>query len=157
MHLVLADDAITQFADQGRRAERDLVHAVLAPDHERVTGAELLEHAHEDADEVRVKDPEQDVRRARRVGQRAEDVEDRAHAHFAAHRRHRLHSRMVDRCEHEADADFLDAGRDLFRLQFDRRAERLEHVGAAGFRRHAAVAMLGHARPGRSHDEHRGR
>jgi hypothetical protein len=46
--------------------------------------------------------------------------------------------------------------RDLFRLQLDARAQRLQHVGAARLRRHAAVAVLGHARAGRGDHEHRG-
>src|SRR3546814_8482147 len=71
------------------------------------------------------------------------DVEDRAHPHFLAHRRDRLHRRMMIGREHEADAGLLDAARDLLRCQIDHRTERFEYIGATGFARHAAVAMLG--------------
>jgi len=63
---------------------------------------------------------------------------------------------VVYRREHEADADLLDAARHLRRLQVDARAQRLQHVGAARLRRHAAVAVLGHAAAGRGHHEHAG-
>ncbi len=55
------------------------------------------------------------VRRVGRVGQRAEDVEDGAHAHFLADRGDVLHRRMVVRREHEADAGLRDARADLLR------------------------------------------
>ncbi|KAG1385144.1 hypothetical protein G6F60_014946 [Rhizopus arrhizus] len=102
-----------------------------------------MEHAH------------QHRRCAGRVGQRAEDVEDGAHAHLAAYRRDHLHRRMMDRREHEADAGLLDRGGHLRRLQLDGRAQLFHRIGAAGFGRHAAVAVRGHARTGGGGDEHR--
>ena len=51
----------------------------------------------------------QRVGRAGRVGERAEDVENGAHAHFLAHRGDVLHRRMVVGREHEAHADGCDA------------------------------------------------
>ena len=95
------------------------------------------------------------VRRAGRIGERPEDVEDRAHAELLAHRRRVLHRAVVVRREHEADAGLGDALRDLLGRQHDVGAERLEHVGAARLRRHRAVAVLGDARAGRRGDEHR--
>jgi len=41
------------------------------------------------------------------------------------------------------------------RREHDVGAERLQHVGAAGLRRHRAVAVLGDARAGARRDEHR--
>jgi hypothetical protein len=41
-----------------------------------------------------------------RVGQRAEDIENRPHAQFAAHRRGVFHRAVVVGREHEADAGF---------------------------------------------------
>ena len=75
-----------------------------------------------------------------------------------AHRRRVLHRAVVVGREHEADAGLGDAtappacGR-----QHDVGAERFEHVGAAGLRRHRAAAVLGDARAGRGGDEHRRR
>jgi hypothetical protein len=78
-----------------------------------------------------------------------------AFAGFAAHRRDRLHGGVVHRRIHEADAATLDALGDLFRLQFDVRAQGFEHVGGARFRGHAAVAVLGDFRTRRRNDEDR--
>ena len=155
MDFVLAHLAVLQLADHRRGAERDLVHAVLAVDDEHVLAAEPLQHAHLDADQVGMEHADQLVRRAGRVGERPEDVEDRAHAELLAHRRRVLHRAVVDRREHEADAGLADALRDLLGRQHDVGAERLQHVGAAGFRRHRAAAVLGDPRAGRRGDEHR--
>ena len=46
-------------------------------------GAEPLQHAHVDADEVGMEHADQLVGRAGRIGERAQDVEDRAHAELA--------------------------------------------------------------------------
>src|SRR3546814_4889321 len=61
---------------------------------------------------------------------------------------------MIGR-EHEADAGLLDAARDLLRCQIDHRTERFEYIGATGFARHAAVAMLGNPASGCCRNEHR--
>ncbi|CAH0323886.1 hypothetical protein SRABI89_05558 [Pseudomonas koreensis] len=62
---------------------------------------------------------------------------------------------MVDRREHEADAGLFDGRGHLRRLQLDRRAQCFDRIGTAGLGRHAAVAMLGHARAGGGGNEHR--
>src|SRR5690606_37212749 len=93
---------------------------------------------------------------AGRVGQRAEDVEEGAHAHFAAHRRHVLHGAVVVGREHEADAGGLDAGGDLLRRKVDVGTEGLKRVGAAGTGRDAAATVLGDAGAGGGGDEDRG-
>jgi hypothetical protein len=90
------------------------------------------------------------------VGQRTEDVEQRAHAHLATDRRHHLHRRVVHRREHETDAAARDALGNLRRLQVDLRAQRLQDVRAAGLRGHAAVAVLGDLASRRGDHEHRG-
>ncbi len=155
MNLVLVDLAVLQLPDHRRGAERDLVHPVLAPHHDRMLRAQALHDAHLDADQVGMEHPHQDVRRARRVGQRPEDVEDGAHAEFAAHRRDVLHRRVVVGREHEADAGRAHAIGHLLRVQHDVGAQRLEHVGGARLRRHAAVAVLGHRGARRRRDEGR--
>ena len=115
-----------------RRAERDLVHAVLAVDHQRVLGAQALQHAHLDADQVGMEHAHQDVRRAGRVGQRAEDVEDRAHAELLAHRRRRSSSRgwWLGANMKPMPVSSMQCAT-CVRRQVDVGAERFEHVGAA--------------------------
>ena len=91
-----------------------------------------------------------------RVGQRAQEVEDRAHGQALAHRHHVLHGRVVAGGEHEAEADLLDARGHLLRRQVDARAQRLEHVGRARAPGGRAVAVLGHRHPRPGGHERRG-
>jgi hypothetical protein len=67
-----------------------------------------------------------------------------------------LHRAVMRGREHEADAGLRDRLRDLLGLEHDVRAERLQHVRAAGLRRHRPPAVLRHARARRRGDEHRG-
>ena len=114
-----------------------------------------LQHAHENADQVRMKHAQQLVWRAGGIGQRAEDIEDGPDAELLAHRRRVLHRAVMARREHEAYARLGYACRDLSRLEHDLGAQRLEHVRAARFGRHRASAVFGDPRPGRGGDEHR--
>ena len=68
------------------------------------------------ADQIGMKHAHQNIGRVRRIGQRTEDVEEGAHAHLATNRCHRFHRRMMRRRKHEADAGFLETGRDQLRL-----------------------------------------
>ena len=91
-----------------------------------------------------MKNAEQRIGSASRVGERAEDVEDGAYAHLAAHRGNIFHGRMVIRGEHETDPRRRQAFADLRWLEHDVRTKRFEHIGAARAGRHAAIAVLGH-------------
>ena len=132
MDFILAHHAIAQLAYQRAGAERDFIHAVAPPDHQRTLRAEALQHTYLDADQIRMEHAHQDVRRAGWIGQRPEDVEDGANTHLATYRCNVLHRRMMDWREHETDAGFGDALRHLRRLQVDGRAEGFEHIGTAG-------------------------
>ena len=116
-------------------------------DHD-VAAAQALQHAHQNADQVGMEHPQQLVRRAGGVGERTEDVEQRAHTQFAAHRGGVLHGAMEFRREHEADADGVDALGHLLGREVEVHAQRLQHVGTAAGRRDRAPAVLGDARPG---------
>src|SRR5256885_13282104 len=59
-------------AHQGARAQADLVQAVAAIDHDGVLGAQALQRAHLDADQVLVEHAHEDVGRAGRVGRSEE-------------------------------------------------------------------------------------
>ena len=88
---------------------------------------------------------------ARRIGERAEEVEHRARAELDPRRADMPHRGMVGRREHEADARPRGCSRAIFSgAEVDLHAERREHVRRAGFRRERAVAVLGdrHARAG---------
>ena len=96
----------------------------------------------------RREDAEQLRRRAGRVGERPEQIEDRAHADLAPRRGDVAHRRMKALREQEADADLVEARGHLLGRQIDADAERLQNVGAADRAGHGAVAVLGdrHAR-----------
>ena len=83
---VLADVAVLELADHRphRARPRPCRSAVRPPSRAR---RQALQHAHLDADQVGVEHAHQLVGRAGRVGQRPEDVEDRAHAQLFAHGR----------------------------------------------------------------------
>src|ERR1700686_3719583 len=102
-----------------------------------------------------MKHAQQLVRRAGRIGQRSEDIEDGSDAELLAHRRRMLHRAVMAGRKHEADAGLGYACRDFSRLEHDLGTERFEHVGAARLRRHRASAVLGDPRPSRGGDEHR--
>ena len=156
MHFIFAHNAVAQFRYQRSCAQRQFIHPVAAPDHQCALRAKFLQHAGLNTDEIGMEDAHQNIRRTGRVGQGAKDVEHRAHAHLTAHRRHHFHRWVVHRREHEADAGGFDAGGHVFRPQLDLRAQRFEHIGAAGFRRHAAIAVFRDFRARRRNHEHAG-
>ena len=95
--------------------------------------------------------------RARRVRERPEEVEDRAHRERLAHRHHVLHRLVVERGEHEAEAHRLGCSRP--RAPGPRsmlRPQRLQHVGRAAAARGRAVAVLGHQAARAGGDQRRG-
>jgi hypothetical protein len=114
---VFGDLAVLELAHQRGRAQAHLVHAVAAIHHHGVLGAQALHRAHLDAHQIGVEHAHQDIGRAGRIGQRAQQVEDGAHAQLAAHRRHVLHGRVVVGREHEANAGLGNALRDLRRAR----------------------------------------
>ncbi len=79
-----------------------------------------------------------------RIGQRSQDVEHRAHAHRGAHRGDGLHRGVVVRREQEGEAGGGQALRGAFFIQRQCKAQRLEHIRAAGLARHRTVAVLDH-------------
>ena len=129
IEFVFTHYAVLQFANHGRCAEGNFVETILAPYHHDVVGAEPLHDVHLDADQVGMEHAHQGVRRAGRIGERAEDVEEGAHAQFLAHRCHVLHGRVMIGREHETHAGRLQAFGHLRRREIDLHAERFQHVG----------------------------
>ncbi len=101
-------------------------------------------------------DPEHVAAGAGGVRLRAEEVEHGARAKLRPARTDMLHGRVMGRREHEADAGFLDAARDHFGAEVDLDAERLQHVGRAGFAAQGTVAVLGDGNAGGCGDNRRG-
>ena len=103
-----------------------------------------------------MEDTQQIVWRRSRIGERPENVEDRAHAELLADRGDVLHGRMVVGREHEADTALGDAGSDLLTVQHDVGAQGFQHIGSPRLGGHAAVAVLGDGAPCSRHHEHDG-
>jgi hypothetical protein len=142
MDFILAHHAVLELADQRARAQADFIQAVAAIDDQRMLGAQALQGTHLDADQVFVEHAHQDIGRGCRVGERAQDVEDGAHAQFLAHGGHVLHGRMMVGRKHEADAHIAYAIGDLRGVEVDVDAQRLHGIGAARLAADAAPAML---------------
>ena len=100
---------------------------------------------------LRIKNPEHLALDSRRVGERTQDVEDRAKAEFLARADRVPHGGVKDRREQEADARSIDASRHGLGSKIDLDRERLEYIGASAAARNRAVPMFGHGntRPGR--------
>ena len=150
LHLAV-DDLATRFGPAGESSSIPpapwTTNARRAPSCASTSAIVRTRSRRVDADDLRA--------RARRVRQRAEHVEDRPRRELAAHRRGVPHRRMVRRREHEAEAELVDRARDPLRRELELEAERLEHVGRAGRRRHRPVAVLRHRSAGRRRDERR--
>ena len=113
-------------------------------------GAEIFKHLRQRLGPLLGEHANHLAAHAGRVGERSEQVEDRAGAELDAGRPDILHRRMMRRREHEADAGLADAVPDLLGRQVDIDAQRRQYVGGAGLRRQRAIAVLGdrHARAG---------
>ena len=96
------------------------------------------------------------VRRAGGVGKRPEQVEHGAHAHLPARADGMLHGAVKFRREQKTDADLAHALRHLLRRKLEADARRFEHVGAAGFARYRAIAVLRYPPTGGGDHECRG-
>jgi hypothetical protein len=126
-----------------RRGRAHLVESILAGHYQRPVDPQSRQRARHALQVAGVGDADQLAPRAGRVGQRAEEVEDRPHRQLAAHRDHEARGLMMRRGEHEAEAGLVDAAGDRVGAEVDARAHRLEHVGAAGEPGGRAVAVLG--------------
>ncbi len=90
------------------------------------------------------------------IGERAEQIENRAHAQFAA-RGNRIARGGVHRgCVEKADADLFDGFGDTFGREIDFYSEGFEHVGRAAARAGGTVAVFGDAHAGSGDDEGHG-
>src|SRR5690348_15495663 len=141
------------FTDARRRGERDLVYAVLTVDDEGALAAEPQQRLAHQRQQARMGDAEHLIARAGRVGERPQDVEDGTDADLAARGADVTHGGVVGGSKHEAEADALDAGRDVLRPQLQLNAERLQHVRAAALAGGGAIAMLGDGLAERGGDE----
>ena len=132
-----------------------LVQTVGAGHYQRLAGAQLRQRAGDRVQERGVRHADHLPRCARGVGQRAEEVEDRAYGELLAHGDDEPRRAVMRGGEHEAKTDLVDAPRDGLRIEVDPHAEGLEEVGRAGQAGGRAVAVLGHRAPRSGGDQRR--
>ena len=128
-HTILSA-AVANLDHAARAGDRQLVEAVLGSDDQGMVTAERGQRLGDRLLIAAVGDPEQLPGGAGRVGQRPEEVEDRADAELLADRDDVLHSGVVGRGEHEAERSPRRSARPA-PGQLDSNPERLEEVGGA--------------------------
>ena len=138
-----------------RRAH--LVQTVGAGHYQCLHGTKPRQRSGDRVQERRVRHPDDLPGGAGGVGERAEEVEDRAHGELLAHRDDEPRGAVVRGREHEAEAGLLDAAGDRLGLEVDPDAERLEQVGRARQAGGRAVAVLGDRAAGAGGDQRRRR
>ncbi len=149
--------AVAQFDHVGGCAGAQLVHAVLAVEHQGAGDAEPVEDLGHRLHEVPARHSEGAQARARRVAQRSQEVEDGARAQFPARAGRVLEGRVEERGEQEGDAGAPQTGGGFVGTEVDADPEFLQDVRAAAGGRRAAVAVLGDADPaGRGDDRGHG-
>src|SRR5207248_5274625 len=157
IELVVGDGPVLQLEDPRGTSGGQLIEPVFAVEDERPLVSEVLQHADHQRRQRRSADPQHLTPYATGIGERAEDVEDRAHPELAARRARMAHGRMKAGSETEADARRLDAAPHAIRAKRNVDTKGLEHVGTAAAAGGGTVAMLGHWNAGARGDQRRRR
>ena len=144
--------AVLQRRHMGRAGRGDLVEAVGPVHGPDALGAKLLESLGERFEPCHRGNAEELARHAGWIGERPQQVEDRARAQFHPHRRDVAHGNVMGLGEHEAQVRFAQTAREMGRIEADLDAKRGQHVGRARFGRGGAVAVLGDRHAAACHD-----
>ena len=123
---------------------RELVHAVRAVDDPGALAAEIAEHMGEWLDPALGEHADKLAARARGIGERPQQVEDRARAELDPRAGDMAHRAVMPGRHEEADAGLLQRLRNERHVAVDIDAERRQHVGGAGLRGQRPVAVLDH-------------
>ena len=148
------DRAVAALGDLGVAGGRELVDAVGAVHDPGALGSEQHQRPRHQLGELRPRHADQLTRRARRIGQRPEQVERRPHAELAAHRRRHAAStdetsaRRRTRCRASARQRSTTAGEAVIRTPSASKTSALPDLA-----RGRAVAVLGDAHARRRDDE----
>ena len=134
--------ARTHVEQQERTNRCGLVPARLAVHDEGTLDREPCQRLGNQPGSLDVEGPDDLVGRCGRIGQRTQQIEDRAHAEGLADRGQGFHGRMVVGRKQESEAAGLQAAGDPDLVQRDTEPQGLKHVSAAGTARHATVAVL---------------
>ena len=145
---VFGDFAVAQLGHPGGRRNGNFIQPVIRADHQRVLAAQLAKHRRHRREPLLCKHAHQLTARAGGVGQRAEQVENTAHANLPARADGMPHRRMMAGRKHEPDAAFVYAAANLLRGNRNIDAGGLEHVGAARVAGGGTAAVFRHTHPG---------
>ena len=154
--LVGADVSVANFGDAGWSGNRDFIQAIQSVDHQSAMGAQHAERFRHFFHQVERIDADHLCRGLRRIGERAQQVEDCPQAELAAGGLHILHRRMHGRREQKHDADFFETSGQNCGGQADLDSQGLHDVGRAAFGAQTSVAVLGHAHACSGHHERGG-
>ena len=142
---------------QARPGGGELVQPLFARDHQGALHGQPAQRLGEAGGCVGVGDPDQLAAHARRIGERTQEVEDRAALQRAPDRHQPDDRRVVRAREQEGDAQPRQAVLRPLAGLGEVQAQRLQRVGRAGARGGGSAAVLGdrHA-AGRHHQRHGG-
>src|SRR5205814_9033870 len=95
--------------DLGASAGAHLVQPVVAGHYQRSADPQTGQRSRDGVQVSGVRNPDELARRPGRVGEGAEEVEDRTHGQLLAHGHDEARRLVVNRREHEAEADAAEA------------------------------------------------
>jgi hypothetical protein len=153
---VASHGAIAQFGDVGFAGNGNFIEAVRAVDDKCAAHAQLAERARKKLREARFINADDLSGSPGGIRERAEKVEDGAHAEFAARGHGVARGGMHGRGKEKADAGFLDGAADAIRREINAHAELLEDVRRAAAGTERAIAVFGYANARSRDDKSRG-
>ena len=89
------------------------------------------------------------------IGERSQDVENRAHSHLTAGANGVLHGWVKQGGIEKSDPHFIDTGADILRRQGELNTQGLQDVCTPALTGHRAVTVLGHSQPSPGNHESR--
>src|SRR5215216_4558135 len=136
------DRTIPEVADSVESTGIELIGAACTMNNQRCSRAEFVEYIGKRLGEGRREDARQLDVRTSRIGERTEDVEDRALTDFLARTDGVFHGRVKLGGKHKANANLFNGLCDLLRGEVEVNAEGRKDVRRAAMRRLRTIAML---------------
>src|SRR5262249_49480102 len=135
--------ALANLADTRGRDQRTFIKAILAMNDQRVLAAQAKQDLTHFAQERRVGHTKYLVACASGIGQRTENIKDRADANLASGWSYILHCRVVSLGKHKAKTSLLDTPCYLLRFEIDTCSQGFQDIGTATAAGSRAIAMFG--------------
>jgi hypothetical protein len=132
-----------KLGDEGDARGRDFIQPIFAMHDQARARAQIAQGFSQGFEPFAVEHAEQLPFRARRIGKRTQQIEDRANTQRAPGWPHMAHGAVVGGCEQEGDAGARSGSLQLSRLGEQVDADRFKHFSGAGLGRGGLIAMLG--------------